>query len=149
DNAGCQKRPVEILRCVNPEQVRESDGKRGISGEIEEQVERVGVHVREDVCEPGSFRYTIQPEFLYERRKNELIEESSEKSMNCAVQVLQEFSASPAARQVRNEAIVPVNRTGRNCREEQEECQIGPGSVSGDKPILNANDDVETAERHV
>ena len=48
---GCrvpEKRPIEVLRRANAKQVAESDGKGTVAGKIEEQVERVGIHVGRD-----------------------------------------------------------------------------------------------------
>ena len=51
-----KKWTVEILRCVNAEQITESNREGAVTGEVEEQVKGISVHVRCSVHDAVSIR---------------------------------------------------------------------------------------------
>ena len=44
-NVSRQERPIKVFRSVNAKQITDADGKSAVSGEIEEQIETVGIHI--------------------------------------------------------------------------------------------------------
>ena len=48
-NVSRKERPIKVFRSVDAKQITDADGKSAVSGEIEEQIEAVGIHVT-DQC---------------------------------------------------------------------------------------------------
>ena len=84
-NVSCQKRPVEIFRRMDAEEIAERDGKCAVAGEIEKQIETVSIHVACERAEARARRGTVEPVLFDQRRQDELVKKSAKNAMDRAV----------------------------------------------------------------
>src|SRR5262249_45166239 len=69
-----EKWPIEILRGVNAEEIADTDGESAVSGEVEEQIETVGIHVTEQRTEAMAADRRLEPVLFDQRSDYELVE---------------------------------------------------------------------------
>src|SRR4030095_93851 len=122
-----QEGETEIFRSANTEHGSDSDREGAVPRKIEEEIERIGIHVRNRgphaVCALSRF----EPVRLDEGCHEELVGEAPHDVLYSGIDVGEQDVTDPGLSQVTGEAAESVDRTRRNCREEEEKQDILPG----------------------
>src|SRR5882762_585154 len=86
-NVSREERPVKVFRSVDAKQITNADRESAISGEIEEQVEAVGIHVTEQRTQAVAARCDREPMLFDQSSKYELVEQAAKKVIHRGVQI--------------------------------------------------------------
>src|SRR5258708_19896538 len=115
-----KKRPVKVFRGMNPEQLTEADRKCAVSGEVEEQIKGIRVHVGCYRSNPAARRDGIQPILFDQRGQNELVQESREDAMNAPIQVEEDLGPASVSFPIFVKPFEAVDGSRRNGGKEQQ-----------------------------
>ena len=115
-----KERPVEVFRSVNAKQITDADRKSAVSGEIEEQIETVGIHVTDQRTEAPAARCCLEPVLFDQRSEYELVEQSAKKVLHGAVEIGQELSAASCFSPVGSEPAITIDWAGGNRGKEKQ-----------------------------
>src|SRR4029077_11441398 len=93
-NVSRKERPVKVFRSVDAKQITDADGKSAVSGEIEEQIKTVGVHVTDQRSEAIAVSSRLEPALFDQRSEYELVEQAAKEVVHGLVEIGQELSAA-------------------------------------------------------
>src|SRR5579859_6619994 len=106
---------------MNAKEIAEANRKGAVAGEVEEEVESVGVHVRDGVPEASAGSGGVEPVALDQHRDDERVKEAGEDAVDRTIQVAEEVGARPLELPIFGETTVTVDRAGRDRGEEKDE----------------------------
>src|SRR4030095_13733402 len=144
-----EKRPIEVFRSMDTEEITQSNGKSAVAGKIKKQIEAVRIHVAEQRREAPTTGGALQPVLFNERGENEFVKEPPENAMHRAIEIDKEFSAGSGLFPLTREALVTVNWPGRNGWKEKKEHQEIERPRQGDDFIAQAKYDIQCPKRDV
>ena len=132
-----------------PSRYAARDGEGAVAREIEEQVEAVGVHVRQRVTQGRRGGNLVHPILRDEVGQHELVEEAREQPMHRAVEIEHETRARIRPGPVLGEPPPTVDGTRRHGREEHEESEVPRRRHGADQAVVDADEHVHRAQRGV
>src|ERR1043166_3547596 len=116
-----EKRPLEILRRVNTEEIAQGDGEGAIAGEIEEQVQAVGIHVADERAKMSAACRGLQPVLLDQGGDNEFVKKTAEEPVHGRIKIDKEISATALPSPLGDKAPIAIDWSGRGGWEKEEE----------------------------
>src|SRR4029077_5178875 len=134
---------------MDAEKVTQGNGKSAVAGKIKKQIEAVGIHVADQRHETPTAGGSLQPVLFNECGENEFVKEPPKNAMHRAIEIDKEFSAGSGLFPFTREALVTVNWTGSNRREEKKEHQENERPWEGNDFIAQTKYDIQCPKRDV
>ena len=141
-----QERQPEVLRGPDAEQIRRPDRHQRIPREVEEQVEAVVVHVADGA--PARIRQVTHPA-RDQRRQGELVEGPEHHQPQSPAEDRQVFPGRETSLRILQEPARPVDRAGRDRREEGDKVQVVEHRLGLDQLVGDLDDHLDRAEGQV
>ena len=138
-----EKRLIEVLRGAEAEQTAEANGKGAVTGKVEEQVQRVHIHVPCRGERPDLLIQRLDTVRADERGDDELVQKALKDALHRRVEIIKEFCPSANTRPVLPEAPVTIDRARGDRGEEKEERKVLRRVQRLDQLVVNAEDHIQ------